>query len=147
MKFPRLAVVFFRLLPPALGRDHILAAIPVDVADAQAVREFERAGNGVPWRARRTDRMHYPRLRGIASGREPGHLTLILFTLWLPTHDEHALTGTEQVSIERRFITGAVPNFVLLPMSRGAPGVLVPVARLAWKRNDDQVRPAVAINI
>ena len=35
-----------RLLPPAASANHVLAAIAVQVADTQAVRETKRAGDG-----------------------------------------------------------------------------------------------------
>src|SRR5262249_61812267 len=44
-------------------------------------------------------------------------------------------------------VTGTVPDLVLLPVSGLAPGVLIPVARFAGEGNDDQVRPAVAVDI
>ena len=34
-----------RLLPPAAGADHVEPAVAVDVADAEAVREADRAGD------------------------------------------------------------------------------------------------------
>src|SRR5204862_1971518 len=58
-----------------------------------------------------------------------------------------ALAGAEQVDVLRRLVAGAVPDFVLLPVAVGPFGVLVPVARLAGEADDDDVLPAVAVEV
>src|SRR5207244_4230774 len=71
----------------------------------------------------------------------------VLLPLRLPAHDEDALAGAEEVDVERRLVAGAVPDEVLLLRPRPALRVLVPVARLAGEADDQQVRPAVAVEV
>src|SRR5437763_1785904 len=135
MKLPRLAIVLGRLLPPAVGAEHVGPLVAVDVANAQTVREFAGAGDFFSGRARLTDRVHFPGLGRVGTGAKPGHLALVLFALRLPTHDQYALAGAEQVFVDRRLVTGAVPEQMRLPVARLVLGVFVPVARLAGERD------------
>ena len=137
----------FGLFPPAAGADHVVAAVAVEVADAQAVRELEGAGDGLAGAAGLADRVHLPGLRRVAAGREPGHLAFVVLALGLPAHDQHALAVAEQVGVERRLVAGAVPDLVLGPVARLALGVFVPVGGLAGEADDDLVGPAVAVDV
>ena len=96
-------------------------AVAVQVADAQAVREPEGAGDGLARAARLADRVHLPGLRRVAAGREPGHLAFVVLALGLPAHDEHAVAVAEEVGVERRLVAGAVPDLVLAASSRPCP--------------------------
>src|SRR5262249_54924846 len=46
-----------------------------------------------------------------------------------------------------RFVAGVLGQHVLLPLASLVAGVLVPHARFAGVRNDDDIRPAVAIEV
>src|SRR5262249_44901152 len=138
-----------RLLPPSRGADHIEAAVAVDVADAEAVREAERPGGRLARLARLADGMRFPRLRRVLAGRQPGHLALLVvaLALGLDSHDQDTRLIAEQVDVLRRLVAGVVVQDVFLPVPRLVLGVLVPVTDPAGEANDDQVRPAVAVDV
>ena len=96
-------------------------AVAVQVADAEAVREPEGAGDGLAGAARLADRVHLPGLGRVAAGREPGHLAFVVLALGLPAHDQHAVAVAEEVGVERRLVAGAVPDLVLGPVARLCP--------------------------
>ena len=98
-------------------------------------------------RARFADRVHFPGLGRVLAGGKPGHLALVFLPLRLPAHDQDALARAEQVGIERCLVTGTVPDQVFFPAAGLSPGVLIPVAGLARKTDDDVVRPAVAVQV
>ncbi len=97
------------------------AAVAVDVADAEAVREPKGAGDDLAGAARLADRVHLPRLDGIAAGCEPGHLAFVVLALGLPAHHEHAMAVAEKIGVERRLVAGAVPDLVLRPVAAALP--------------------------
>src|SRR5258708_1327591 len=80
-------------------------------------------------------------------GGRSGHVALVLLALGVRAHDEGALTVVEEVRVLRRLVTGAVPDDVFLPVARLALRVLVPVARRTGEADDDQIRPAVAVDV
>ena len=51
------------LFPPAAGADHVRAAVAVQVAHAQAVREAGGAGDDLAGAARLADRRAFPRVQ------------------------------------------------------------------------------------
>src|SRR5438128_686928 len=139
MKLPRLVVDLRGLLPPTAGADHVEPAVAVDIADAEAMCKACRSGNRLARRTRRADGMHFPKLRRVFSRREISHLPFVAFHLLvfrLKTHDENALAGAEQINILRGLIAGAVPDYMFLPHSLGALGILQPVAWNAGKVDD-----------
>src|SRR5437870_5477545 len=61
VKLPWLgAVAILRLLPPAAGRNHVIAGIAVDVAHAQPVREAKSSGHDLAFFAGHADGMVLP---------------------------------------------------------------------------------------
>src|SRR5262249_45904357 len=142
-----LAIVFFRLLPPAAGADHIQSAVAIHVRDAEAVREPLRARHFLAGLTLNADGVHLPKLRRVFAGPEPRHLPLVFLALRLPTHHQHALAGAEEIDVLRRFVAGTVPDHVLFPVPLLALRILVPVARRAGETNDDIIRPAVAVDV
>src|SRR5262249_26324067 len=97
--------------------------------------------------AGRTDRVHLPGLGGVAPRGEPGHLALVVLPLRLPAHDQHAPAVAEEVDVERGLVAGAVPDLVLGPVARLAPGILGPVGGSPRERDDELVDPAVAVDV
>ncbi len=57
------------------------------------------------------------------------------------------MTVSEEIRIERRFVAGAVPGYMLGPVAGLALGVLVPVRGNAGKTDNDLVGPAVAVDV
>src|ERR1700722_19138754 len=133
MKGPGRAGVLgrLRLLPPAPSAYDILASVAIQITHAQPMSEPNRAGNDLPGRTRLADRVHFPRLRGIAAGREPGHLPFVVLAFGLPAHHQHSMAITEKVGIKRRLVAGAMPDLVPGPVARVSFGVFVPSGRLA----------------
>src|SRR5206468_440846 len=150
--------------PPALTSHQVLEAVAVDVHEVQGVRFGAEVLEQVRPQERR--RLAVAALEvapdaelvgraaedvgpavPVGAGPEPGHLALILFTLRLPAHDQDALAVAEQIDVLRRLVAGALPDEVFLPVPRLAARVLVPVAGGAREADDDQVRPAVVVDI
>src|SRR5262249_44486438 len=140
-------VVLFWLLPPTLRANHIESAIAIDVADAQAMRKPKGPGDLLARRARNTDGMHLPGLGWIFAGRKPRHLPFMVLAFGLSTHDQDAFAVLEKINIERRFVTSAVPNHMFFPIAALATRVLVPMTRSSREADDDQIGPAVSVDV
>src|SRR5262249_5382022 len=139
VKLPRRAVVFFGLLPPAVGAEDVDAAVAIDVAVPQAVAEAARARHFLAKTAGAADRVVLPELGRIGAGREVAHLPLIILALRLPGHDEDLLAVLEQVDIDRRLVAGAGGQDVLFPLAAALAGILIPHARFAGERHHHHV--------
>src|SRR4029079_2987405 len=67
--------------------------------------------------------------------------------LRLPAHHQDSFAVAEQVGVDRRFAAGRVPDGVLLPVPVLALRVLHPVTRRAGEVDDDEVLPAVTVEV
>src|SRR5262245_61273802 len=74
VELPWRAVLFFGLLPPAVGADDVESAVAVDVAGAQAMGKAAGAGDDLAAHAGAADRDALPRLGRILAGDEVAHL-------------------------------------------------------------------------
>src|SRR5579871_6555907 len=147
MEFPGLAILSFRLLPPAARADYIPPAIGVHIADSQTVREAAGPGDFFARLARFTDGMAFPRLVHVFARCKPAHLSLVLFALRLGAHHQDGFAVAEQVPKLRRFVTRAVPEEVLFPVPGFALRILIPMTGIPRPADDDEVRPAIVIDI
>src|SRR5439155_26856832 len=112
VQFPWFIADLLPLLPPAGRGQNIHAAIAIDIAVAQAVRESPRARNLLALCTGGTYRESLPGLRRIFPWPKPeqlahvlGHLTFRSFLLH--RHHQMPLSRAEQVHIAPRFIAAA----------------------------------------
>src|SRR5690606_1761335 len=115
----------------------VVASILVDVAGSQPVPVSLGAR-----RVRLADLQGFPGFGGIAPRAEVADLSF-----GLVAEDHARLAVAQQVGEDRCFIAGAAAGEMLFPVSGLALGVLVPMERLAWKADDDDVGPAVLVDV
>src|ERR1043165_6368924 len=147
MKLPRLAILFFGLLPPALRADDVNSTVAVNVTVAQTVGESLRGGHHLALGARSADRDALPGLRRILARREVTHFSHGIRTRRIPGHDQDFLAGLEQIDVDRRFVAGARREEVLLPFASLGTGIGIPVTGRSGERDHDDIRVAVAVEI
>src|SRR5690606_1629419 len=122
------------VLPPAPGHQDVGVAVPVDVADAETVREM--AETQVV-----RDRMKGPRL-----GR-PGRIARREAETALVVKDEIGPPVTGDVTDVRRLLVHAIEGEVPRPVAVATLRIFVPERLLARKSDDQDVVPPVGIEV
>src|SRR5262249_55693639 len=137
MEWPWLGGLLCGALPPAVGYEDVVDTVFVNVADAEAVVEVDDLY--IAWSG---DMRCFPLHERI--GLRAGDCQAI----GAIAKHEAPLAVAIAIEIQRAFVVGDGHNDVLLPgLLRGIAGILEPPGLFAGEIDDDQVLPAVAIDV
>lgn len=137
MKFPeRVTFEGGGLLEPAGPDEDIVAAIGIDVAEAEAVEEFVVAV------ALCSDAMKRPLDFGVVPIRRGGVTEIVARAA-----NQLAFAVAEEIAEGGGFVIGGGEDEMALPMAFFVLGIFVPESFLAGKTDVNNIRPAIAIDV
>src|ERR1700722_6427155 len=136
MKLPlRITLQRRRLFVPAIFEQNVLATVAIDIAEAQTVRKPLIL---VLLRRNAVENPFLLRMPGIRSG-----ITQII----AGNANQHRLPVSQEIAENGRFVVRRVNNRMTLPKALLVLRVLVPKRLLTGEPDDDDVRPAVAVDV